>query len=203
MWSKKAKIFSAIDWYNIASKIYGNFHWKLNSWDRWIYKRFLPTSLEGLDILDIWWWDGRIYKQLIDKGINRFVILDISKEMLSRCKWRVEKYLWDVEDGICFPDNQFDIVFAFFLILHIKDINYFFEEAYRVLKPWWRFLAFHHIEKRPYEYSVDWKKFMIQNYNHKYSDVENSAQKAFFHINSIDVNEWWVMVGKSYCFIKQ
>ncbi len=199
---KKVQIYNPKEWYNKAYKLYKEFHDKLNKWEKWIFKRFLPKSLVWLNILDLWWWDWRVLKLIEKKDYDKYIVFDISEKMLLNCKGKVDKIVWDLEEKLIFGDQEFDIVFAFFVVLHINNIQQLFEETYRVLKPWWKFIVFHHTERRPYEYNIYGDIFKIETYYHRYEDIEELARYCFFDVNIVDVIDEWEVVWKLYCFIK-
>ena len=43
-------------------------------------------------------------------------------------------HVFDVEKGIQFPDNYFDVVYSKCLLEHLRNVGYHLEECYRVLK---------------------------------------------------------------------
>jgi len=93
--------------------------------------------------------DCRMSKYFKDKSVGEYVACDISEEMLKRCKSWVKKVVLDLNQKWSFKDNYFNLILGFFVLLHIENINLFFEEAYRVLQPGGNFILLHHIERRP------------------------------------------------------
>jgi predicted SAM-dependent methyltransferase len=49
-------------------------------------------------------------------------------------KTKTTTHVFDVEEGIKFPDNYFDVVYEKTLLEHLRNPGYHFEELYRVLK---------------------------------------------------------------------
>ena len=50
-------------------------------------------------------------------------------------KTKTTTHVFDVEEGIKFPDNFFDEVYEKTLLEHLRNPGYHFEEIFRVLKP--------------------------------------------------------------------
>lgn len=190
--------------YNKVSTIYNKYHSKLDTWDNWLFKKFLPRDLAWLNIIDIGAWDWRLTKYFENKKINRYVACDISEKLLSRNKGWVEKKLMDLEViPYDFQDEEFDVALSFFVLLHINNIQWLFDEVYRILKKWWRFVVLHHIERRPFEYVINGENFKISSYTHRYDQLEQIASNSFFQIDSEDILENNILVWKIYCFTKE
>lgn len=200
---KKVKIYDPKTWYDILYHKYHDFHKDLDSWDKWMFMKFLPENLNWLNILDIGAWDWRLLKYFKWKNYSRYVCCDISEKIMKRIRGNVEKIVCDLEWELPFVDQEFDIVLSFFVLLHIENIQWLFEEIYRVLKPWAKFIALHHIEHRPYEYNMWGEKFKIRNFIHKYEYIEKAADYSFFDIDYMDLLVGNNIVGKVYCFTKK
>jgi ubiquinone/menaquinone biosynthesis C-methylase UbiE len=58
---------------------------------------------------------------------------DISEKMLEKYPKPAKKQIADLEKTLPFDDNSFDLAFCFFTLEHIKNIEKFFNETYRIL----------------------------------------------------------------------
>lgn len=102
-----------------------------------IYKQIENLDIDdksGIKILDIGCADGSFAKLLKEKGFNVYGI-DISEKAISRAvEAGIKASQCDVEQGINFPDNFFNIVIASEVIEHLYDTDYFLKEISRVIK---------------------------------------------------------------------
>lgn len=188
---KKSKI-AVVDvksGYNKVAKIYKNFHNGLASYDKWLYQRFLPRELSGKMILDIGSWDARLYSYFADKGIGRYIWFDTADQLLKRAPSRVERVVGDIEETRPFEDASIDVGLCFFVLVHIRDIQNFFQEAKRVIKPWWSLIILHNFQRRSYTYDLPDDTFKIQDYHRKSIDIELAAHNHGFTIDSIALTE--------------
>lgn len=197
----KVPIYSSQVWYDRLAKNYKKYHKDLDSWDNWLFVRFLPRDLQDMSVLDLWCWDGRLSKHFKNKWISKYVGCDISPNMLKRADNWMQKVVCDIEEWLNFEKDSFDLVLGFFVLLHIQDLEKLFDEVYKVLKVGWRFIVLHHIERRN-TFEWDNQTFKIITYNHRYENLEKIAYKAFFQIDYLDLIQDWTLIGKLYCFTK-
>ncbi|MFH1947366.1 MAG: methyltransferase domain-containing protein [Candidatus Magasanikbacteria bacterium] len=135
----KIKILNSKEGYDLIADYYNK---KSKYWDSFEKDRVLPLlgNLEGKTVLDVGAGDGRLSLRLAEKNAE-VTALDLSEKMLKKIKnVKIKKVIGDAE-SLDFPDESFDIVIATFLIVHLKDLKRFFDEAYRVLKPGGLFLV--------------------------------------------------------------
>jgi len=91
---------------------------------------------QGRRALDVGAGRGRYSKLLCDKGYN-VVSTDINPEMLEIISQRgipSERRVADAEH-LPFPAEDFDVVTAMDITMHVQNTGKFMEELYRVLKP--------------------------------------------------------------------
>lgn len=92
------------------------------------------VSEEKIKILEIGCADGTFAKVLKNDGYDVYGI-DISKGAIDKAlKLGVKAIQADIEQGIDFPDNFFDIVIAAEIIEHLYDTDRFLEQVNRTTK---------------------------------------------------------------------
>lgn len=143
----------------------------------------LIESAKGLKVLDAGAGTGRISIRLQNAGA--FVTaLDISPEMLSVLKKRkpaVETVEGDLE-AMPFQDGSFDMVFSSLAIVHLKRVDRFLEECYRVLKDEGRAVIVNVHYRKPLILSDKQGKYVIQCYNHFPRHVREAAEALAFNV---------------------
>lgn len=110
--------------------------------NRSILNRFFPQGLSDKKLLEIGvGGEGGTLFQLMDK--NEVHGLDVSDSAINNCRRfgiSVTKANLD-NDAVPFPDNCFDVVFAFEVFEHFANPQHVLEEIKRVLKPGGIFLC--------------------------------------------------------------
>lgn len=181
--------------YNKAAKIYKWFHKWLASYDKWLYQRFLPRSLRDKTILDIGSGDARMHSYFADKWITKYIGFDCADLLLKRAPSRVERVVGDIEEVRPFEDESIDVALAFFIIVHIRDLEHFLEETKRVLKEWWNLIILHNFQRREYIYELPNDTFKIQDYHWKLEDIRETAQELWFTVEEILLEEKGAEIG--------
>ena len=121
-----------------------------------------------------------MYEQLKKINPEGYVACDCAKELLSKHPWRVKKVVCDLEKNWPFEDESFDLLSAFFLLEHIEDIEHFFLESNRILKPKGQLLIGHFLQRRLFMWSINWERFKIQQFPHTIENLEQEAKNAWF-----------------------
>lgn len=100
------------------------------------YFRFLDIALKGKTILDMGCGEGYDLTQFKEKGANIFGF-DSSEEMVKLAQKKNPKGEIKIGyfDDIPFDDHSFDIVTSKWALQTATDIDPFYQEAARVLKP--------------------------------------------------------------------
>jgi len=102
-----------------------------------IYSQIIKLNIKNTaqtKILDIGCADGSFANFLAHKGFNVYGI-DISEEAIKKASvFGIKASQCDIEQGLKFKDNYFDIIIASEIIEHLYDTDYFLEEIKRVTK---------------------------------------------------------------------
>jgi len=93
---------------------------------------------KAINVLDIGCYNGEIAKKIKEKiGKNANVYgIDVADNLSDEVRKRGINYkVNDLNKGIDFENNKFDIVFSGEIIEHLYDTDFFISEVKRVLKP--------------------------------------------------------------------
>lgn len=96
----------------------------------WISKR----------LLDIGCWDWEKTLKYIDAAHsteNYWIELIQEQALKANKNWIKTISCYADKDRRPFEDNFFDVIVSNQVIEHLSNVDIFFQEAYRVLKPWW------------------------------------------------------------------
>lgn len=117
---------------------------RYRSADNFLSPFFKKTGIKGKAILDFGCGDGPESARFISLGAKKIVGIDPSAEMVRLAKERkLPNTTFVNNDGVTIPlkNNQFDLVYARFVLHYIKDLKSQFVEIERVLKRGGYFLA--------------------------------------------------------------
>ena len=116
--------------------------------------------------------------------------------MLKWTKSYVEKIQTDLNKKMPLENESWDIIISLFTLLHIDNIENFFEEVYRILKQNGIFILFHHIERKNYLYKIWKEEFKISTNKWADKQVKNLLDYNFFKYNIYDIEEDNVIIWK-------
>ncbi|EKD64041.1 MAG: hypothetical protein ACD_51C00093G0006 [uncultured bacterium] len=168
----------------------------------------LVSDLSGKSMLDVGSGTGRVLDMLKDKNMlakaGSVHALDISGEMLKILKRKhpkVEAEKGDVQN-MPYKDESFDIVVAAFVIVHLKSLEEFFDEVWRVLKPNGVFILTNiNQRKAPKLLTEQGEELVIEShYNlpkHVVKDLENSFFKVEANIFRRSGDVWTNQIIKA------
>jgi len=199
MWSydkKQVQILDVKEAYNKFYKEYKKSHNFLNNFDKNLWQRFLPRNLEWKTIVDLWCGDGRISNFFANKNIKEYIWIDISENMLNQTKSYVKKIVHDLNLPFPLENESADIILSLFTILHIDNLQNFFEESYRILKEDGIFIIFHHIERKNYIYKEGKYEYKIHTNKWSYKEIEKLLEYNFFKFKVYDIYEWKNLIWK-------
>ena len=162
-------------------------------WDSF-EKHHLKPYIEfakGKKTLDAGAGTGRLSIRLFEAGAD-VTALDISPEMLAILKSKnsnIETIEGDVEN-MPFPDETFDMVFSSLTLVHLKKIEPFLDECYRVLKDDGKLILTNVHYRKPMVLKDEKGKYTIKCYNHYPKYVRKTAEELAFGVeNEIMVYE--------------
>ncbi|HPU94895.1 MAG TPA: class I SAM-dependent methyltransferase [Candidatus Gracilibacteria bacterium] len=184
-----SKLRTSEQGYNAYASQYAKTHKHLDSFENGELIRMLPSDLSGKTIIDLGSGDGRVIghikKRQSLKNLD-ITAVDLSEEMLKIAKKNYPEIQTVQADAstLQFPDESVDIVIASFLIVHIRDIDKFFDEVYRVLKKGGIFL-FTNIHQRhaPKLKLSQTEKIVIKSFHHMPRHVLESLDHSFFTLD--------------------
>jgi ubiquinone/menaquinone biosynthesis C-methylase UbiE len=140
-------------------------------------------SATGKKVLDAGAGTGRISVKLHKVGAD-VTALDISPEMLGILKkkdGRIKTVEGDLEK-MPFADGEFDMVFSSLALVHLKKIEPFLDECYRVLKDNGILVLVNVHYRKPLVLSDDQGKYTISCYNHFPRHVREAAEELAFGV---------------------
>jgi ubiquinone/menaquinone biosynthesis C-methylase UbiE len=144
----------------------------------------LFPNLKNKKVLDLGCGDGEDLKFFIKSEASMVCGIDASEKFLKIAKTKASDaklICGDFCTKLAFQDDFFDIVYSQFAINHEKNIEFIFEEVYRVLKPNGIFLLLvtHHIRQflvsntKDYSANIPFKEIFfdgevcVQSYTHR------------------------------------
>ena len=125
--------------------------------------------------------------------------MDFSDEMLNKAKARVKSdnvnfVKFDINEKWDFTKNKFDLVTCSLILEHIKDINFIFKQANKVMKAGGIFYIgelhpFKQYRGSKARFKTDKGTVVLDCFVHNISDFFDSAKKNNFEC--IDIKEWF------------
>jgi ubiquinone/menaquinone biosynthesis C-methylase UbiE len=99
-------------------------------------RTFLEKVPQGASILDLGSGPGNHAKRFQDAG-RKVLCVDISKEMVKRCRARGLQAITGDFEELNLPENSYDAVYAYTSLLHIPkaNLNKVLKQIHKVLKP--------------------------------------------------------------------
>ena len=159
-------------------------------WDSFEQDKLMPyiQTAKGKKVLDAGAGTGRITIRLHNAGAE-VTALDISPDMLKilgEKESAIERVEGDMED-MPFEDDSFDMVFSSLAIVHLKKLDTFLDECYRVLKDD-GLLVLTNIHYRKAELLSDGQgKYTVAGYNHFPRHVTELAESLAFGVEHDEI----------------
>lgn len=159
-------------------------------WDSFEQNKLAPyiQSAKGKKVLDAGAGTGRLSVRLHQAGAE-VVALDISPAMLARLEQKepaVKTVVGDME-AMPFEDDNFDMVFSTLALVHLKNVEPFLDECYRVLKDEGQLVLVNIHFRKPLVLKDREGTYTIQCYNHFPRHVTEAAEKLAFKIEHDEI----------------
>lgn len=101
-----------------------------------IVRMLKNNNIKFKNVLDVGCADGSFLAFLKGKFHIQAKGIDISEKAIEKAKKKgLDARIADVEEGLPFKNNSFDLVISSEVIEHVYDTDYFLKELNRVLKP--------------------------------------------------------------------
>ena len=154
-------------------------------WDSFEQNKLQPYIREaaGKKVLDAGAGTGRLSMKLT-KASAEVTALDISPDMLAQLKRKNPAIILvegDVE-AMPFPDKSFDMVFSSLTLVHLKRVDQFLDECYRVLKDGGKAVIVNIHYLNPLVLEDAQGKYLIECYNHFPRHVRQAAEELAFGV---------------------
>ncbi|MBU0728055.1 class I SAM-dependent methyltransferase [Patescibacteria group bacterium] len=154
-------------------------------WDSFEKDYLKPYIEESKDkkVLDAGAGTGRLSVRLHNAGAD-VTALDISPDMLYLLEQKepmIETVIGDMED-MPFEDDTFDVVFSTLAMVHLKKVDKFLDECYRILKDDGKVVLVNIHFRKPMILKDNQGKYTIQCYNHFPRHVRKAAEELAFGI---------------------
>lgn len=152
-------------------------------WDSFEKNYLQPyiESAKGKKVLDAGAGTGRLSLKLADTGAD-VSALDISPAMLEILKSKngnIETVEGDMEN-MPFENETFDMVFSSLAMVHLKKIDRFMDECYRVLKDDGKFILVNVHYRKPIILRDGQGRYTIKCYNHFPRHVREQAEELAY-----------------------
>jgi len=134
-------------------------------------------------VLDAGAGTGRVSLKLAKAGAH-VTALDISPDMLGLLEQKddtIKTVIGDMEN-MPFEDESFDMVFSSMAMVHLKKVDHFLDECYRVLKDDGIMVLLNIHYRKPQVLYDEKGKYTIACYNHFPRHVVKAAEKLAFGI---------------------
>jgi ubiquinone/menaquinone biosynthesis C-methylase UbiE len=169
--------------YSRYASTYDNHEKYWDSFEKRTLKQYIESS-KGKKVLDAGAGTGRISVKLLKAGATDVTALDISPEMLEVLKkkdGRIKTVEGDLEK-MPFGDCEFDMIFSSLALVHLKKIEPFLDECYRVLKDNGILVLVNVHYRNPLVLNDDKGKYTIACFNHFPRHVREAAEGLAFGV---------------------
>jgi ubiquinone/menaquinone biosynthesis C-methylase UbiE len=181
--TKKSIVVTSEDGYNLYSKFYDDNNFHLDSFEDGAFD-MLYRGVKGKKVLELGAGTGRMTGELLRFGAE-VSACDISENMLKVLNRKYSTVPTEVCDirKLPYKDGSFDIVYAMFVVVHLRELREMFDEAYRVLKEGGIFVLSNINQRKPPKLKIDNKEeIIIESYYHRPDNIINELKECFFSI---------------------
>jgi ubiquinone/menaquinone biosynthesis C-methylase UbiE len=154
-------------------------------WDTFEHRHLKPyiAQAKGKEVLDAGAGTGRLSVKLFDAGAH-VTALDISSEMLAILTSKnknIQTVEGDMED-MPFDGETFDMAFSSLALVHLKNVEPFLDECYRVLKDEGILVLVNVHYRKPMVLKDEAGSYTIQCFNHYPKRVRKIAEDLAFGV---------------------
>lgn len=177
----RSNVYKPEEGYDLYADSYEKDYEYLNSFENDAVLKALG-NLKGKKVLDVGCGTGRLIRFMLEKGAE-VSGADVSEEMLrvARKNFPEVSFLKAEMENLPFEDNNFDLVVATFVIVHLKNLSGFFAEVYRVLKNGGIFVLTNiNQRKAPKLKLKDGGEIVIESHYHRPEDVIKTLGNNLF-----------------------
>lgn len=181
--NRPSKVFKSKEGYDKYASVYDKRINFLNQFEGEVILKMLK-GIEGKKVLDIGCGTGRLVGKLLERKAL-VTGVDVSGEMLKIAskKFKSTEFIEADAEKMPFPDESFDMMIASFLIVHLKDLDKFFDEAYRILRPGGSFIVTNiNQRKAPKLKTSKNEDVVITSFYHIPEHVISLLEKSWFKI---------------------
>lgn len=191
------------DWYNKLAKQYKEHHKHLDSFEKGVFLRFLPRDLTKKNVVDLGAGDGRLYRFFENIKVWSYTACDIASDLLSQHPGKhVHKVVCDMEGTLPFDDGYFAVAMSFFVLEHVDNLQWLFQEVYRILEKDGEYVIGHFIQRRQFIHKLDGESFKINHIQHSPDEINAIATEAWFTVHVEEIYEKTVLIGYIFVCIK-
>jgi len=194
---RKSNVHLSAQGYDMYAKFYDKTTGFLNSFEKGKLLEFCG-DLKGKKVLDIGCGTGRVEDLMKTANIDaKITAADISDEMLKIAKHRhpdIEFVQADI-NAMPFKDEEFDVVIAAFVIVHIKNLTKAFKEIDRVLKPNGIVVLTNINQRKAPKLQIEKEKIVIKSFYHMPEHVLKALKESFFEVEKeefVEENGVWI-----------
>lgn len=192
--SKHTEIIGPKEGYDAVAQQYGQYHKHLNSFYTINFLQFFPRK-KSFDIIDLGAGDGRMWYQLKDIPHEKYLAVDISKEMLARHPRGAKHLVADLEKPLPLESDSFDVAVSFFTLEHLERLEVLFSEVYRILRPEGQLFIGHFFQRRMFERNTHSKRFKIQQYPRSTEEILQEGEYAGFAMETVKLFDKEIQTG--------
>lgn len=178
-----SKVYKSAQGYDLYADSYEKDYEYLNSFENDVLYKFLG-NLKDKEVLDVGCGTGRLIKFMSERGAQ-VSGTDVSEGMLeiARKNFPDLSFVKAEAENLPYEDNSFDLVVAAFVIVHLKNLDKFFEEVYRVLKDGGVFILSNiNQRKAPKLELKDGEEIVIESHYHRPEDVLKELGRNLFNL---------------------
>jgi ubiquinone/menaquinone biosynthesis C-methylase UbiE len=180
---KPSNVYDSGEGYDQYAKFYDKTLEYLNSFEQGKLMSIIGV-VKDKKVLDIGCGTGRIIRNLTERGAV-VTGADISTGMLAVAEEKFPRVTFaegDIEK-LPFKNEEFDVVVATFVIVHVKELRKAFDEVYRVLKPGGVFVVTNiNQRKAPKLKLKEHDEIVIVSHHHMPDNVIKALEDSFFSI---------------------